>query len=588
MVANFLAMTCSRCFPTLALVAFITFGTSLAQADRLVGVKRNEVLTIDRQTGELSDFVEIDPVILSFPSDANAHAYHPGEGLHYLITGGALVQQLVVLDSSTGLTSSACTIDELAEHGASIEFGAMSDGYPLYVVGGGSNPDPGAIYIVDVTTGDAVDSGWATAGVGGHAVAFNSDDGFLYHFYNTEDAGDGVAGLEKINTDTGVITQVPLSGTVHGVCNGVAYMNGLFYVFEKDSKELYTVTPGGVVSLIGVLPDKVKSLASDGSTLFTAGPDSSLKGIDTTTLSYSSSVAVTNGAPSTRFSMEALARDPTTGILYMVARRNFPGDTSLNSLYQFDPLSGKLTNEVYLSVDKLTGFTFLPDGTLYSASAAGATPDPGELASGIIATINLADGTVTALPWPTAAPSNSDGDQVLAYNDNDGRIYRVYRRIFDSLFEVYMEAIDPMTGTPDPIGVIDELDNSGSPTPFDLVYDSEADLFYLSAQSVGLYSVTPQAEAAFVVGSPPVRLYGLEIEPDLEITSFNVDGAASFTFPSVADREYGLYSSSDLTNWLPVVGFDCIPATPPINTESGVPLPGPEKGFFRLGPPASK
>lgn len=577
-------MAPSRPVQTLALIAIAASSIPL-HADRLVGTKRNELVTIDRQTGDLSDFVEIDPQIRAFPSSASAQTYHPTEGLHYLITGGSTTQQLVVFDSSTGLTSSACTIDEIAEHGASIDFGSMADGYPLYLVGGGSNPDPGAIYIVDTATGDAVDTGWATAGVGGHSIAFNSSDGYLYHFYNTSDGGGGSPGLEKINTDTGVITPVPLSGTVFGVCNGVAYQDGVFYVVQKSTKQLYSVTPAGVVSLLGTLPDNVTSLGSDGSTLFTAGPDSSIKGIDTTTATYSSSVAVTNGNPSTRFSMEALARDPTTGILYMVAKRNYPGDTNLDSIYQLDPLTGKLTNEVYLSVDSLSGFVFLPDGTLYATSEAFNPPGPNELTPGTIATVNLSNGSVTALPWPTTLSNGRP--QVLAYNDNDGKIYRVYRKLLDDADEVFMEAIDTGTGVPSPVGFLDGLEESFTATPFDMTYDSKAELFYLAAQSVGVHAVTPQAEYAQIADSSP-RFYGLEIEPDLEITSFSVNGTASIDFKSVSGREYGLYSTTNLIDWEPVTGFDCITATPPVNTASGVALPSAEKGFFRLGPPVSK
>ena len=62
----------------------------------------------------------------------------------------------------------------------------------------------------------------------------------------------------------------------------------------------------------------------------------------------------------------------------------------------------------------------------------------------------------------------------------------------------------------------------------------------------------------------------------------------TISFESVLNREYGLYSSTNLVNWVPVPGFECISGNPPINTETGIPLPSSNRGFFRLGAPANK
>ena len=71
--------------------------------------------------------------------------------------------------------------------------------------------------------------------------------------------------------------------------------------------------------------------------------------------------------------------------------------------------------------------------------------------------------------------------------------------------------------------------------------------------------------------------------PQLRIDGVAPAGA-SLSWDSESGRDYGLYSSPDLIDWVAVPGFNRIPATPPTNSSTSVPLPRPAKGFFLLGP----
>ena len=74
--------------------------------------------------------------------------------------------------------------------------------------------------------------------------------------------------------------------------------------------------------------------------------------------------------------------------------------------------------------------------------------------------------------------------------------------------------------------------------------------------------------------------------------SLRIDGVvpagASLSWDSTAGREYGLYSSSNLIDWVAVPDFNRIPETAPTNTTSGVPLPAAATGFFFLGAPTGE
>lgn len=560
--------------------------------DRLIAVdsRDGELFRLDRSSGVVSD-----PVLLPYnfrDPDLDAYrgmAWHPGADAYYVLVGASDGRPiLATMDPNDGSFSPIAPVGVHKTPGGSpsLTFGPAPD-YTLYLITGGSaSTTPNSIYTIDPTTGEATPTGWTTAGLSAHAIEYNPADGFLYHFYNTVEGGGGSPGLEKIDITNGTATTIPLTGAVYGKVSGLAYLSNAFYVVGNSAKTLHTVTPTGDVTLVGSLADKFQNLASDGSSLYglARGTGSGLREIDPADGSTLSNVAL--GPPPYYRRMKGLARDPVSGVLYGLTYPDYPATNNNRSvqLVQVDPLSGTFTQTLTLSVINLADLAFDDAGVLYglAANPPSGPLDPGELEGGTIATINLSNGTVTAQPWATA--KNPFLDQAIAFNSDNGLLYRVYPKPNDADL-ILMESIDPSSGSITPIGTV--LTGQTGRSPSALTYDPTAGLFYLSL-SDAFYSLTTGGTATLInVDLASLHdAHGLAIEPRLTLTSFSVDGAgATIGFTSVENREYGLYGSTNLIDWAPVAGFENIPATAPENTETNVPLPSSTKGFYRVGAP---
>jgi hypothetical protein len=112
-----------------------------------------------------------------------------------------------------------------------------------------------------------------------------------------------------------------------------------------------------------------------------------------------------------------LASDPTQNTLYIIAK-----DGPNFHLATLDPVTGVGTSVGILG-DRFAGITFGDDGTLY-----GITGDGGSAPSTLF-TIDPATAAITSLVTPGGG---SDGE-AIAFNPNDGLIYRFGGDIFQSI-----------------------------------------------------------------------------------------------------------------------------------------------------------
>jgi len=557
--------------------------TVLYGADNSLG----NLYTIDKQSGEFSDSLVL-PFYDRAPSGNNLYGAtgHPVNGLIYVNVSDRDARPiLATVDPTDGSVNAIANIGTWKSPGQtpSLTFGPAPD-YNIYLITGGAggvNP-PASIYIIDPTSGEATFTGWTGSGVGAHALEYNPSDGFLYHFYNTSDSGGGLQQLEKINITTGAKTPVPLTGTLYGRVNACAYLGGNFYVHDNGADTLHSVTPAGVVTLVGSTSADFLNLSAVGSSLYTLDAGNVIE-ISTATGADVSTVAYGPTPNNARY--QGIARDPTTGILYGIGPADFPYASETHQLFQLDPLTGKVSNEVPLPISNFKGITFDSSGVLYGCAAGAQSPGPTELLKGTIATINLTTGAVTPTGWATSTNDGSTVGHCAAYSSDDGLIYQV----FTQGTSLNLRSIDPGSGSITEIGVVSGV--TGSSTTGSMTYDPEQGHFYIGRTN-SIITVTPDAVGTVLRerggDEPTFTIEGLALIPSLKITGYSFAADATISFESVLNREYGLYSSTNLIDWDPVPGFECITASPPVNTEAGIPLPSTTKGFFRLGAPANK
>ncbi|MEM9018726.1 MAG: hypothetical protein AAGC68_17080, partial [Verrucomicrobiota bacterium] len=494
--------------------AFLLFFPLTSRADRLIGVERDYglVFEIDRMTGEKSSFVEL-PYQFDDPNsdDIRAFARHPATGIYYgLVYDGDWWPHLATIDPATGVIAPLVRIGAYENPGGSpsITFGP-GPSYQLYLITGGPNysVSPGTIYLVDLATGAATPTAWSLSGSGGHAIEYNPDDGFLYHFYKMS----GAAGLERVNLSTGATTAVPLTGEALGQVNGVAYAgNGRFVLVNADTQTFFEATSGGFVSLKGSATFSLRTLAWDGSNTIGIGDDKIGK-INLDTGAFTESVDLVSS--SAYRDSWGIARNPVTGDIYLLTSPDSPEQNRPTLLVKFDPDSGTISDPVNLNVDNISEITFDNTGTLYGIAGAGFGLGS-DLEGGTIVTIDLSTGTVTAESWSSSR--NEFRDHVLAFNPDDGLLYHVFPNGSGSLV---METIDPANGgAVSSVSVVFPSDSSAKA----LCYDPSQGVFYFW-QVDDLYRITTAGVATTVIENQTFDAEGLAIVPDRVIPPVQVD-----------------------------------------------------------------
>ena len=159
---------------------------------------------------------------------------------------------LASIDPATG---NATSVGNTGECFAGLAF--APDG-TLYAVTGDGADIPEALYTLNKTT--LVRTLVTALGNGnkGESIGFNPDDGLVYHA-----SGDTDQVFESVNPNTLAVTNIPQSGAAHAEVRALTYLGQNTFLMV-DYRSLYTITTGGLVTLLGnmdSLDGVVKGLA---------------------------------------------------------------------------------------------------------------------------------------------------------------------------------------------------------------------------------------------------------------------------------------------------------------------------------------
>jgi DNA-binding beta-propeller fold protein YncE len=251
----------------------------------LRGAASTEYYSISRDDNLLRTIDPVDgstigvPVSISFPaatvSGGNGLATDPLTGDLYALlriqTGFPPNRWLVIIDPATGVST---VIGNTGARLAGLAFDSVGT---LYTVTGDGEPvlglGPETLYTLSLI--DATPT-FVTAlgnGTGGEAIGFNPDDGFLYHasgLINDPDFGDTRI-FEKINLNTLVVTNIPLSGPDYTEMTALVFSGSSFFGadtgFGFPTPVLLSLTDTGVTSIIGSTDHVVKGLPEPSSSL---------------------------------------------------------------------------------------------------------------------------------------------------------------------------------------------------------------------------------------------------------------------------------------------------------------------------------
>ncbi|MBK8981830.1 MAG: T9SS type A sorting domain-containing protein [Ignavibacteria bacterium] len=128
----------------------------------------------------------------------------------------------------------------------------------MYAMGGnGGGAVAERLYSVNLSTAATTFlAGPFSLEVDGEVIAYNYDDGHIYHW-----SGNGTALMEKINTTTFIATPVVQSGITHGEIFGAVYLGGGNFAVTDISSRALTISSAGAVSFVASnLPDDIRGL----------------------------------------------------------------------------------------------------------------------------------------------------------------------------------------------------------------------------------------------------------------------------------------------------------------------------------------
>jgi len=193
---------------------------------------------------------------------ATGLARHPQTEILFALlkVEGTSFRRLVTLDESTGVSDE---VGDTLNRFAGIAF--ASDG-TLYAVTGDGGGIPESLFIlstVDASSTLVVELG---AGSDGETIAFNPDDGLLYHAsgIGTPNHPNGEI-FETVDLDTLVVTNVSLSGFDYEELASLTFLDGGFFAGDLgnaafDDPGFFRITTGGVVTFLGNMDHVSKGL----------------------------------------------------------------------------------------------------------------------------------------------------------------------------------------------------------------------------------------------------------------------------------------------------------------------------------------
>ncbi len=246
------------------------------------------------------------------PTSLTGLALHPFTGQMFAIAaeGGPAPRDLITIDPATG---AGTLIGNTGQAIAAITFDCSGT---LWAVTGDGGSDPEALYQLSTADGSSTRIRSLGNGDSGEALAFNPDDGLLYHA-----SGGNTVVFESIDPQTLDVTDIDISGTAlaDGEARALGYSTDLGeFLWHRGIQQLYTATPAGAVTgLIGSLDHQAKGFAFVGAdagcpatlTVMTtgqgsiAGPGLSCPGDCTEDLAPGAQVSIT-ATPATGWSFD--------------------------------------------------------------------------------------------------------------------------------------------------------------------------------------------------------------------------------------------------------------------------------------------
>jgi hypothetical protein len=195
---------------------------------------------------------------------ATGLARHPQSGTLFALLKiqGREFRELVTLDETTGV---ATRIGNTSHKLAGITFAA--DG-TLYAVSGDGGVVPESLFTLSLIDGSATLLQQLGAGSDGETIAFNPDDGLLYHASGIGVQNNSQNGeiFETIDPGTLDVTNVSLSGFDYEELTALAFSGGGFFASDVgdssglDNPRFLRLTTGGAVTYRGDMDHVAKGL----------------------------------------------------------------------------------------------------------------------------------------------------------------------------------------------------------------------------------------------------------------------------------------------------------------------------------------
>jgi hypothetical protein len=236
----------------------------------------------------------------------------------------------------------------------------------LYGVTGDGAAVPETLFTINTTTATSTVFLPLGAGNDGEAIAYNPDDGLMYHAsgYNGGEVWESIdLSIPAVVSSTGIGTGC--SGIICEVTALVYAGAGMFLASDLNSS-LLSISSAGVVVSLGTLPETLKGLAFLGGTLYGAGRSSTnIYALNATTGAVLATHAITLAGGFSGFN--GLATNPDSNTLWAVTRNG-----SSRSLVTID-LSTNTASAVGTLSDNFAGIAFVGDNQV-------SIPAPGALA----------------------------------------------------------------------------------------------------------------------------------------------------------------------------------------------------------------
>lgn len=190
-------------------------------------------------------------------------ARHPETGTLYALlkVEGSSFRRLAILLEESGV---AIDLGDTGRRFAGMAFGA--DG-TLYAVTGDGSGIAETLFTLDLEDASSAEFVALGAGSDGETIAFNPDDGSMYHAsgIGTPNHPNGER-FDFVDLDTLEITNVPLSGFDYEELSALVYRGGGFFAGDvgsasSDAPRFFSITTGGSVTLLGNMDHVAKGMA---------------------------------------------------------------------------------------------------------------------------------------------------------------------------------------------------------------------------------------------------------------------------------------------------------------------------------------